>query len=434
MLKTMMTPIARLLLPLALWLSIPATSSAQGQALKKVRFELEAPEAEEVQLEGSVVEAKYKIRTGVATIPLKTRRNMTLQDGRWTYVSDALPSDMYTYRFMVDGRKTLDPANPQVVRDVADTLNYFILPGTPGDYYMDCSGARGKVEKVWYPSTLPAWHQRRMSVYTPPGYHAGRRYPVLYLLHGSGGDENAWLEMGRLAQILDNMIARQEIAPLIAVMPNGNVDIDAAPGEGSDPGRQPEAMNVKSMKGAIEKAFMTDVVAYVDARYSTLADQRHRAIAGLSLGGLQTLFVALNNPEAFGYIGLFSAQATNALTDGRIGTIRSVKESITGALGKLPFMSKEARERNIDRVNKSFGSDDIDIYEHADEKLRQLFAAQPALFYIAVGRDDFVKKLNDDLREKLDESQYPYIYHETDGGHTWDNWRRYLLDFLPRLF
>ncbi len=430
----MMTKIAGLLAS-ALWLlSIPVEMRAQGQTQTKMSFELEAPEAEEVEIEGSLVEAKYKVRTSVATIGLKTKREMTQQGTRWTYTSDDLPSDMYTYRFLVDGRPMLDPACQQVVRDVADTLNYFIIPGTPGDYYMDCEGRRGTVEKVWYPSSLPSWDKRRMSIYIPADYNSGKRYPVLYLLHGSGGDENAWLDMGRLSQILDNLIARREIEPLIVVMPNGNVNLDAAPGEGEDPNLQPSASNVKSMKGAIEKAFMTDIVSYVDSHYNTVADKHHRAIAGLSLGGLQTLFVALNNPDAFDYIGLFSAQTTNALTDGRIGAIRNIKESITGTLGKLPFLSKEARERKIESVSKAFDSDNIDIYENMDEKLECLFNANPSLFYIALGREDFVKKLNDDLRKKLDENQYPYVYNETDGGHTWDNWRRYLLDFLPRIF
>ncbi len=273
-----------------------------------------------------------------------------------------------------------------------------------------------------------------MSIYTPPSYSTTVSYPVLYLLHGSGGDEDAWESMGRVGQILDNMLASKEMEPMIVVMPNGNVDLDAAPGHGENKYEKPSSVNVSSMLGETEATFMKDIVGYVEANYPVIAGKEGRAIAGLSLGGLHTLYITLNHPEYFDYIGLFSAQASNAMTDNRIASIREIKEQLSSTLGSIPFLSKETVSNKIDDMAGSYSPENLSIYQDMESKLDTLFAEEPKLFYIALGKDDFVKKLNDDLREKLDEKHYEYIYNETDGGHTWSNWRKYLVDFLPRLF
>lgn len=152
-------------------------------------------------------------------------------DSVWTYTSKPLPSDFYTYAFDVDGVDTLDKSNANQVRDVDTWYNWFIIPCGVGDYYADRSNVdHGKVEAVWYPSRLSGLPRRRMMVYTPPRYDRARRYPVLYLLHGSGGDEKSWLTLGRVAQIMDNMIAEHKCQPMIVVMPNEIADRAATPG------------------------------------------------------------------------------------------------------------------------------------------------------------------------------------------------------------
>ncbi|MCD8291843.1 MAG: hypothetical protein LUC91_10130, partial [Prevotella sp.] len=301
----------------------------------------------------------------------------------------------------------------------------FIIKGGIGDYYSDRNVAHGTVAKVWYLSAMKRWTKRRMTVYTPPAYDKNkeRRYPVLYLLHGSGGDENSWVEIGRACQILDNLIAEGKIVPMIVVMPNGNVELDAAPGEGENPDVVPSGNNFKSMLGGIESVFIHDIVDYIDQHYRTIINKKYRAIAGLSLGGLHTLYITLNNPDKFNYIGLFSAQTTNTLSDEGIGMINGFKKNMREI--KREFTSSKSE------IDNSY---ELSVYQNTDEKIDELFNNNPALLYIALGKEDFVKKLNDDLRAKLDEKGYKYYYNETDGGHTWDNWRKYLIDFLPRLF
>ena len=191
---------------------------------------------------------------------------------------------------------------------------------------------------------------------------------------------------------------------------------------------------VASMFGKFEKSFVKEIVGYVDAHYRTIKNKDGRAIAGLSLGGLHTLYISLNNPEVFDYIGLFSAQTTNALNNKRIQGMRGINDAWNDLKSILPFIGNRGLDKKISSLTEGANNGDLAIYEHMQEKMERLFADPPALYYIAVGKDDFTKKLNDDLRKLLDANAYPYVYHETDGGHTWENWRKYLVDFLPKLF
>jgi enterochelin esterase family protein len=231
---------------------------------------------------------------------------------------------------------------------------------------------------------------RRMTVYTPAGYESSsRRYPVLYLLHGMGGDEEAWTSLGRAAEILDNLIAEGRAEPMIVVMPNGNAAMQAAPGESSTGLIAPEFNLPHTMDGLFESSFM-DIVKWVDRTYRTRANKQSRAIAGLSMGGFHSMTISRANPDAFAYVGLFSA-ATE------------------------PFKSAE-------------------VYENADAKLAAQFAKKPALYWIGIGRDDFLYDANTIYRAKLDDNGYRYTYYESDGGHCWRNWRVYLTEFVPLLF
>lgn len=171
----------------------------------------------------------------------------------------------------------------------------------------------------------------------------------------------------------------------------------------------------------------------MDKHYRTLADQAHRAIAGLSLGGLHTLHISINNPDTFGYVGLFSAQTTNALDNSSINSLQQLGKNWSKLKKNLPFLGGKKLDRKITRLTGG-KEGSLEVYANFDEKLKDFYAHSPRLMYIAVGTDDFTKKLNDNLRQKIAKEGYPFVYNESSGGHTWTNWRRYLTDYLPRLF
>lgn len=315
-------------------------------------------------------------------------------DGVWTYTTPVLPSEMYTYRLDVDGVVNLDPLNPFTRRDVGNVYSVFYIGGGCGDYYQVHDVPHGDVVTTWYHSDS-AGADRRLSVYLPPCYgKEGRKYPVLYLLHGSGGDETAWLDLGHVARIMDNLIARGEAEPMIVVMPNGNFSKQAAPGETPENlAFRPVMTNMLTdyKNGAYEMAF-TEIIGFIDNKYSTIPDRQHRAIAGLSMGGFHSLYIALNYPGWFDYVGLFSA---GLMTD-----------------------------LNTDR----------EAYRDEDAKLARLSELGCKLFWIGIGKDDFLYEANTDFRKRLDSMGFDYIYHESERGHIWANWRQYLLLFVPQLF
>ena len=401
-----------------------------------VTFTLEAPDAKSVQIEGSFLPKVHQVRTKMGTFGKSQHPDMTKDGKVWTYTTKVLDSELYTYNFVVDGMRMLDPENTNVLRDVAEYSNYFFVTNGIADNYMVQDVPHGVVSHRWYPCSWEGMSQRRMTVYTPPTYddNSTDRFPVLYLLHGSGGDENAWIEAGRAAQILDNLIAQGRIKPMIVVMPNGIVDWQAAPGEDPDYNRKPSAMNVRSMLGQYENTFVKDIVSYVDEHYRTIRQQNQRAIAGLSLGGLHTLFISANNPGEFGYVGLFSAQTTNTMNNRRLKRLGRVAGKLQKVFNKVPKLQNSKVGEKLDNLNDRFEAGDMEIYGNLDEKLKKQFSSGLKLYYIALGKDDFVKKLNDDFRNKLDKAGYSYVYHETDGAHSWENWRKYLVDFLPRIF
>lgn len=384
-----------------------------------VTFTLHAPKAHRVKVEGSFA---------------KKPQRMHRENGEWTLRIDSLQPALYTYRFLVKGEPRLDSLNTHTMRDVDVIYNHFVIQDTLTSLYVDHAEVpHGRLEYVWYYSTLNGMSQRRMAVYLPPHYdeQPERRYPVLYLLHGSGGDETSWSECGCACQIFDNMIASHRMEPCLVVMPNGNAELDAAPGQSPWMDKQPSSFNPTSMTGMVERAFVPEVVRWTDSHYRTLADSSHRAIAGLSLGGLHTLFIAANHPGMFGYMGLFSAQATNLLDDER-----------------KQLMIRRAR-RNYYRLRVAWGIvfdfrpsvtlfdnelRDVDVYDNIDQKLSLMASHLPRLVYVAIGREDKLLDFNLRLTQKFNTAHLPYEFHLTDGAHSWENWRRYLIDFLPRLF
>lgn len=343
-----------------------------------VTITLDAPKAENVKVWGFGSEA-LELTKG--------------EDGIWSVTTPKLSPDLYIYSLDVDGVRTLDPGNVYVARDIAALFNEVIVPGGNADLYAVKDVPHGNVSKVWYDS--PGMEMsRRMTVYTPAGYeeNTGKRYPVLYLLHGMGGDENAWSELGRATVIMDNMIAQGKVEPMIVVMPNGNANLAAAPGETEKGMYVPAGQHSVAAPGRFEKGF-ADIVSYIDKHYRTIADKEHRAIAGLSMGGGQAWKISMMYPDDFGYVGLFSA-----------------------AVGWNGNGYKYSNE------------------EVADGLKRQ-FADSPKLYWVGVGVDDpLVYGVNKEYQETLASLGVPFEYHESPGAHTWSNWRDYLLLFLPRLF
>ena len=379
------------------WGQGPQVASPDVHADNTVTFNLIAPEAQKVQITGDFLPSKKVVFNGATFDAPADPVDLVKNDkGVWSFTTEALKPELYTYNMIVDGVKIIDPLNVYNIRDINNLFSVLLIGGdTRTDLYKVNKVAHGTVSKVWYESPT-AGLTRRLTVYTPAGYEtSGKEYPVLYLLHGIGGDENAWSELGRAAQILDNLIAQGKAEPMLVVMTNGNISQEACPGETSEGFRVPTMMLPKTMEGSFETAF-PDVVKFMEKTYRVKKDKAHRAIAGLSMGGFHSLFISINNPDTFDYVGLFSA----------------------------------AVDQQQNTVNGGFPN----IYADRNQKIDNLFSKNPKLFWIGIGKTDFLFKNNNDLRAYLDSKQHKYTYLETEGGHIWRNWRIYLSEFVPLLF
>ena len=379
------------------WGQGPQVASPDVHADNTVTFNLIAPEAQKVQITGDFLPSKKVVFNGATFDAPADPVDLVKNDkGVWSFTTEALKPELYTYNMIVDGVKIIDPLNVYNIRDINNLFSVLLIGGDARtDLYKVNKVAHGTVSKVWYESPT-AGLTRRLTVYTPAGYEtSGKEYPVLYLLHGIGGDENAWSELGRAAQILDNLIAQGKAEPMLVVMTNGNISQEACPGETSEGFRVPTMMLPKTMEGSFETAF-PDVVKFMEKTYRVKKDKAHRAIAGLSMGGFHSLFISINNPDTFDYVGLFSA---------------AVDQQQNTANGGFP-----------------------NIYADRNQKIDNLFSKHPKLFWIGIGKTDFLFKNNNDLRAYLDSKNHKYTYLETEGGHIWRNWRIYLSEFVPLLF
>ena len=354
----------------------------------RVTFRLMAPKATEVVLTG-----EWMAGQGASQI-------MTRSDsGLFSVTVGPLKPELYSYALTVDGVRIIDPANVLVRRDGVNYQSYFIVPGDGSDLYVQKNDVmHGTVLKVWYPSAVLGM-QRRMYVYTPAGYEdSKKKYPVFYLLHGSGGDEDAWTNMGREAQILDNLIAQGKALPMIVVMTNGNANQYAAQNDVSSVPFVPAqgAANPRPA-GKFEEHLVKDVVPFIENHYRTYKDNNHRAIAGLSMGGDHTQTITNNNPGMFSYIGVFSM--------GIMNTSRGQSQQ-----------------------------DTLKLRQERDTKIEALKNSGYKLYWIGVGKDDFLYQSVVTMRNLLDKHNFKYVYRESTGGHTWTNWRIYLSEFAPLLF
>jgi enterochelin esterase-like enzyme len=383
----------------------PPPRSAEVARDGRVTFRLSAPKATEV-----VVNGNWENGRGIA---------MTKDaSGAWTVTTGPLPPELWTYTFSVDGASMLDPGNANIVRDGTRYMNSLLVPGPAVAFLQTGKIPHGTVSAVWYPST-GLKTDRRMVVYTPPGYEAGKtRYPFLILFHGGGGDEEAWSSMGSTNVIMDNLIAQGKAKPMIVVMPNANwnepavLDVGgprpprpargagaapaqpgAAPGaaRGAAPGAPP-AQNYDQA----EKEIVGDIIPFVEKTYRVLPGRENRAIAGLSMGGGISINVGLKRLDAFATVAEFSS--------GMFG----------GVGGYAPF--------DLEQISPGFYKDPA----ATNAKLKLLF--------FSCGKDDprlpFQTKVVEDLRAhkiNLTFNSYP-------GAHEWRVWRNSLADLAPMLF
>ena len=309
--------------------------------------------------------------------------DMTRGENNVWEVTIPLPEpEIYTYNFVADGVSVNDPQNVMVQRDGSRYLSMLLVDGERTENYRPAE-KRGTVSHPWYDSKILGIN-RRLTVYTPYGYEANpkTKYPVLYLLHGAGGDEEAWSSMGRTAQILDNLIAKGLAKPMIVVMPNGNPNQQAAQTFGLPTTeydwRDPANRNL------YVQSLVEEIVPFIEKNYRVVAKKSHRAIAGLSMGGGHTIAATGMYPNVFDYICPLSMGARKS-----------------------------------------------------DELTAQLQGIKKAgykLYWLACGNTDFLFDQANELDAALTENGLEHTYYVSEGGHVWANWRLYLNTFAPLLF
>jgi enterochelin esterase-like enzyme len=357
----------------------PPVVSPEVAADKKATFRIHAPKAESVKLSGSDIPG---LGRGTA---------MTKSDaGVWEATVGPLAPGAYRYSFDVDGLTVVDPRNPSTSESNSNTWSLVYVPGADLQDLKDVP--HGAVAQVnYHSSTLK--RPRRMHVYTPPGYENGEgRFPVFYLLHGAFDCDASWSTVGRAGLILDNLIAAGKAKPMIVVMPAGHT----GPFRFGPPGENSFERQMEEFAAD----FVKDVKPCVESKYRVRGERSQRAIAGLSMGGAQTLNIAFANLNEYGYVGVFSS--------GIFG--------IVGGPNGTPPPSTQWEDKN-----KS-------ILDDADLK------SGLKLLWIACGKEDFLVQTSKATEAMLKNHHFDVVSRETDGGHTWSNWRDYLIDFAPQLF
>ena len=336
-----------------------------------VTFRLRAEYATDVKLYGSWMPSYFD------SIQLKRGDNYI-----WEVSIPAPAPEIYTYHFYVDGVAMSDPVNYLVQRDGTRYLSMLLIDGERSENYKEAN-KRGSVSHVWYDSELLGIN-RRMTVYTPYGYETSKKtkYPVLYLLHGGGGDEEAWTSMGRTAQILDNLIEKGLAEPMIVVMPNGN------PGQQAACTLNLPAKDISYRDPAYANAYVTslvkEIIPFVEKNYRAIPKKEARAIAGLSMGGGHTTSATMLFPGVFDYICPMSC----GMRDG----------------------------------------------ENVDAQMQAIKKAGYKLYWIGCGTEDFAWPGTEVMVEILKRNDMEYTLFASDGGHVWYNWRYYLNTFAQLLF
>ena len=359
----------------------------------QVTFRLLAADAVKVTLNGDWI--------GATDLPMTKGA-----DGVWT-ATVALTPQLYGYWFNVNGVRALDPNNAETARDGIRFRSLVMVDGPASDAWTFKDVPHGTMQQIWYPSPTLKQAQRRMYVYLPAGYekNARKKYPVLYLLHGGGGDEDAWTTMGRASIIMDNLIAGGRATPMIVVMPNGNAAQTVSQGFGYGPIPSPQQVNAPPpfpvpppgvplapqppvpYAGSYPESLIKDIIPFVERTWRVQADPAHRAIAGLSMGGSQTIVATSYNPDTFDYIGVFSSGRANNAND-------------PAALAQLAKL----------------GNGNVKLY------------------WTGAGQIDFSRQGTESLHQALKAAKVPTTYKEIPGRHYWFLWRDFLADFVPQIF
>ena len=350
--------------------------SPEVSADRQVTFRLFAPKAELVRLQSEFKDAG-KVEMTKA------------ENGVWSGSAE-VDAGTYRYTFTVDGVRTMDPKNAAISESVGNDSSVVVVPGAG---WMDVSAdvPHGAVASVYYKSTALNGRMRRMHVYTPPGYEMGGRekYPVFYLLHGAGDNDDAWTSVGRANFIFDNLIAAKKAKPMVVVMPAGHTSTGRF-----TPGSADEFLS----------DFSGDIVPYVEKHYRVMTDRKNTALAGLSMGGSQTLSLMAKHPEKFAYVGVFSS-----------GVI--VRAAMGAGVGAGPMAGIEGWAAEHAATLDSAG---------AKKGMK--------LLWLSTGADDFLLPTTKATVEVLLKHGFKPEFKETMGGHTWINWREYLNVFTPLLF
>src|SRR5262245_12889779 len=363
----------------------PAFVSPEVLLDKRVIFRVFSPKAEEVRLVGT------DIPRNMQGLPMSRG-----EDGVWEATVGPLDPGAYRYHFNVNGVAVVDPRSPAISES---NNNVWSLVYVPGSEVMDTRNVpHGSVSAVTYQSTA-LQNVRRMHVYTPPGYELGTgTFPVFYLLHGAGDNDDSWTSVGRAGFILDNLIATRKARPMIVVMPAGHTS------------RTPVSAIGRSATDEFVQDFVQDVIPYVEKHYRVIADRAHRAIAGLSMGGNQTLHVAIPRLDQFAYVGVFSSGLLGAAPGGR---------------GAAPAPGTPPPAPAVDEawVNEQQAALDTGAKKHP-----------PKLFWFATGSEDFLMPTTKATVDLFKKHGFTPAFKESAGGHTWLNWRDYLNEFAPQLF
>ncbi len=357
--------------------ALPAASNARGaqyprvSADRRVTFRYVAPNARRVQVTGG---------SGLAATPIDLARGA---DGAWTVTTPPAEPGLHYYWFLVDSAMAMDPGSETYFGYNRQTSGVEV-PDPDGDFYAAKDVPHGEVRERWYWSKVTG-APRRAVVYTPPDYDANprTRYPVLYLQHGAGEDERGWVKQGRMNFIMDNLIAQGRARPMLVVMESGYATAPgsaAAPTPGVFPGTR-----------AFPDVVIKDLIPMVDATYRTLADREHRAMAGLSMGGGQTMQIALANLDRFAWIGSFSGALVRDFDP---------KASYGGAFADATSLNRRVK-----------------------------------LLYLSAGTGENFHALATTIRQALTAAGVKSEFYESPGtAHEWQTWRRSLRDFVPRLF
>jgi enterochelin esterase-like enzyme len=374
--------------------ALPSVKSPEVLADRRVTFRIAAPEATKVELR-SPGDIPGSIGRGVIA-PMALTRNA---EGVWEINVGPLPAGAYRYVFAVNGVVVVDSRNPMTSQTNATVYSLAVVPGS--EFFDTRPVPHGAVASIHYQSTALGGI-RRMHVYTPPGYETSRdRYPVLYLLHGAGDVDESWSTVGRAGFILDNLIAARKAKPMLVVMPAGHVN-GAGAALGAPAASGPGNPGLGSGPDPFVDDFLADLMPYVEKTYRVLTDRQDRAIAGLSMGGFQTLNIAVPHLDRFAYIGVFSS----GILDG------------VGARGAAPpaQFAEGWEKRNLASLDNTAARSGV------------------RLLWFGTGKDDFLIETTKSSVALMKRHGFAPVFVESEGGHTWLNWRDYLSEFAPQLF